>query len=84
LLRPSEVEKKLLLIETLSNVLWNAGEKQYACLTLNKNVNCFTIEKGSPYVPDGITEKVLNIYPLKIPLVNFQNNQKLIDLLLNI
>jgi len=62
LLRPSEIEKKLLLIESLSSILWNAGEKQYACVTLNKNSKCFTVEtegiKGSLYVPDGITENV--------------------------
>ena len=63
ILRPTEIEKKGLLVETLANTLWTAGENKYACVALNRQVTCFSWDKNnkskeSYYVPDGLTEKV--------------------------
>lgn len=62
ILRPSEIEKKIYLIEALSNILWTAGEKRQASVLLNKLSPCFSIDKEnlkeSFYVADGLTENL--------------------------
>ena len=63
-MRPSEIEKKNFLIKSISDILWSAGGKEFACVTINKGSACFSLDKGgrkgSYYVADGITEKVYN------------------------
>lgn len=65
-MRPSEIEKKNFLVKSISDILWTAGEKEFACVTLNRGTECFNLDKGgrkgSYYVPDGITEKVNNLF----------------------
>jgi hypothetical protein len=62
-LKPNDTEKKDLLVQSLSEILWKAGgESKCACVALNSQSNCFDLEKNarssSHYVADGITEKV--------------------------
>lgn len=70
ILRPTEIEKKGILVETLANTLWAAGENKHACVALNRQVTCFSWDKNdkskeSYYVADGITEKVSQ---MKLPI----------------
>lgn len=62
MLNPNSTERKDALIQTLSEVLWNAGEKNFACVTLNGFKVQFELSNDlkvkSAYVPDGLTEKV--------------------------
>jgi hypothetical protein len=51
-------------VQSLAQILWNAGQENHACITLNSHESCFDLSvqqssKGS-YVLDGITEQVNN------------------------
>ncbi|CAF0710078.1 unnamed protein product [Brachionus calyciflorus] len=66
ILKPNDVEKRDVLIRTIIEILWVAGEKNYACVVLNSGTNCFDfsakdIGQKSKYFGDGITER-LHIY----------------------
>ena len=54
-------ERKDSLIKSLADILWNAGEKTYACVTLNGYKVSFDLlndaKTKSNYVNDGLTEK---------------------------
>ena len=63
ILKPNEVEKKEVLIKTLSEILWEAGEKMFACVVQSSSSNCFEtsgygFNSKSNYYGDGITERV--------------------------
>ena len=64
ILKPTETEKKDILIKTLSDILWEAGEKSFSCVVQVSASNCFEItgfglhNSRSNYYGDGITERV--------------------------
>ena len=63
ILKPNETEKKDVLIKTLSEILWEAGEKMFACVAQNSFQNCFEtsgygFNAKSNYYGDGLTERV--------------------------
>ena len=65
ILRPNESERKDALVETLAEILWDAGEKKAAIVAVNSQKNCFEIESNdrqrrTNYVGDGLTERVMN------------------------
>ncbi len=62
-MKPNETEKKDVLIKTLSDILWEAGEKMFACVVQNSSTNCFEtsgygFNAKSNYYGDGLTERV--------------------------
>ena len=69
LLKPHEAKRKdTLLIRSIVEILWRAGEESYACLTIpNTNqTNSFELPSSTAangkkinYIMDGFTEKVL-------------------------
>lgn len=46
------------MISALSEILWTAGESQFASVVLNSGMNCFKIDPETKYFADGLTEKV--------------------------
>jgi hypothetical protein len=82
ILNPNANERKDALIKSLAEILWNAGEKSYACVTLNGYKEAFDVSSDtktkskSNYVNDGLTEKVSLVRKrlklnLKISLFSF-------------
>lgn len=62
-MKPNDTEKKNVLSESISEMLWNAGEEKYACAVLNSQSNCFDMTSNGPnkkssYVADGYTERL--------------------------
>lgn len=62
-LRPTETERRAILIESLAEILWQAGEEKFACIVINSQSNCFDLgmngpNKKSSYVGDGYTERL--------------------------
>jgi hypothetical protein len=61
-LNPTANERKEALLKSLVDILWNAGENSFACVTLNSFRNSFDVlndaKTRSNYVNDGLTEKV--------------------------
>ncbi|RNA13417.1 hypothetical protein BpHYR1_030217 [Brachionus plicatilis] len=58
ILKPNDAEKRDCLISALSEILWTAGESQYASVVLNSGMNCFKIDPETKYFADGLTEKL--------------------------
>jgi hypothetical protein len=71
ILKPNETERKQVLIKSLSDILWQAGDSQSACVVQLSNRNCFEIasqhtlnqndinkHRKSTYCGDGVTERV--------------------------
>lgn len=67
ILKPTETERKDVLIKTLSDILWEAGEKMFSCVVQSSSMNCFEItgfgrhNSRSNYYGDGVTER-LHLY----------------------
>lgn len=86
ILNPNPNERKDALIKSLAEILWNAGEKSYACVTLNGYKEAFDVlndaKTKSNYVNDGLTEKLrfYEFYEYK-PLEEFiRKNMNLLQL----
>jgi hypothetical protein len=62
ILKPTENEKKEILIKSVSEILWKAGENQRATVVVNSLYNCFELSFStttkSNYIGDGLTERV--------------------------
>lgn len=64
ILKPTETEKKEVLIRTLAEIIWDAGEKMFACVAQISSSNCFEtsgfgyVNSKSNYYGDGITERL--------------------------
>ena len=63
ILKPNEAEKREVLVKTLAEILWKAGENTSGYLAVDSFRNCFDPKnsgaKKSNYFTDGLTERVL-------------------------
>ena len=64
-MNPNGNERRDALVKSLADIIWNAGEKSYACVALNSFKNSFDIlndvRSKTNYVNDGLTEKVCSL-----------------------